>query len=162
VHNSKKCFKCGIVKPLTEFYKQKGMADGHVNKCKECNKKDVRDNYSKNKDYYAEYNRSRDQLPNRVELKKKYIQTDKGKENARKAKEKWANENIVKKSASIIVGNAVKDGKLIKPDNCQECGEKHDRIHGHHNDYNYPMVVSWLCPKCHTEWHKKNGSGING
>ena len=43
----KKCFKCGNVKPLTDFYKHKEMPDGHVNKCKECNKNDVRENYKK-------------------------------------------------------------------------------------------------------------------
>ena len=37
----KACFKCHAVKPLTDFYKNSGMPDGHVNKCKECNKKDV-------------------------------------------------------------------------------------------------------------------------
>lgn len=44
----KKCFKCGKLLPLEEFYKHPQMADGHVNKCKECNKIDVQKNYEKN------------------------------------------------------------------------------------------------------------------
>lgn len=40
----KKCFKCGTEKSLGDFYKHKGMADGHLNKCKDCNKADVKKN----------------------------------------------------------------------------------------------------------------------
>lgn len=55
----KQCFKCGIVKQLEDFYRHPDMPDGHVNKCKECNKRDVRANYSDKKDAYKAYDKNR-------------------------------------------------------------------------------------------------------
>ena len=46
--HSKVCFKCGISKSLDDFYKHSQMKDGHVNKCKDCNKADVMSNYETN------------------------------------------------------------------------------------------------------------------
>lgn len=46
---AKFCFKCNKEKLLSDFYKHPNMPDGHVNKCKECNKKDIHKNYNDNR-----------------------------------------------------------------------------------------------------------------
>lgn len=51
----RKCSKCGVEKPETEFYANKRTASGFDYYCKECRKEQAADNFKKN-DY--SYNRS--------------------------------------------------------------------------------------------------------
>jgi len=151
--DTKKCFKCGEVKPLSEFYKHSQMKDGHLNKCKECAKRDVFEDRIKNPEKLKERDRKRNALPHRIEKRKKYAQSPHGKEICNKAKKKWTKKNPLKRLASRMVNNALRDGRLQKGP-CEVCGSTY-RIHGHHDDYYKPLEVRWLCPKCHCVWHKK-------
>lgn len=155
----KKCSKCGALLPLSSFYKQKSMADGHSNKCKECTKQDVKDNRKKNIERYREYDRERNQSEDRKALRRRYCQSDEGKEAHKRACDKWVKNNEKKRHAEIMVGNAIRDGKLIKQP-CEVCGRE-DRVHAHHCDYDKPLDVMWLCPICHRAWHNEHGEGAN-
>ena len=55
--------------------------------------------------------------------------------------------------AGRILGIAVKERILIKPDKCEDC-DKIARIEGHHPDYSKPLKVRWLCRKCHSQYRR--------
>ena len=84
------------------------------------------------------------------------------KENLGKLREyraKWFKSNPIKVAAHSQVRKAILDGKLQKPYRCEMCNQSHKKLHGHHDDYAYPLSVRWLCRKCHNAWHHINGKG---
>lgn len=147
---SKKCFKCGEIKPLSDFYKHPEMPDGHVNKCKECNKKDVRENRKKRENYYNAYDRVRSKTPHRKAQKKKRESRPEVKEHIKKYKQQYEYAAKQRKAAHDV-GNAVRDGRLEKYP-CWVCGC--EDVEGHHPDYDSPLDVIWLCTKHHAEIHR--------
>lgn len=53
--------------------------------------------------------------------------------------------------ARIKLNNAVQRGAVVKED-CTIC-DSNIRVEGHHEDYDKPLDVIWLCKRCHDEWH---------
>lgn len=49
---------------------------------------------------------------------------------------------------------AKRDGTLLRPDGCEECGGAGPVAH--HDDYTKPLDVRWLCQSCHKVWHGMN------
>lgn len=141
----KKCFKCNIEKPLDDFYKHPMMGDGHLNKCKECAKKDVKENYAKNvqKPEYL--------LKQRERGREKFHRLYKGMSNSDPERnERYGIKYPERKKAHYTVGNAIKYGKLVRQP-CEVCGLP--EAQAHHDDYSKPLEVRWLCVKCHNEYH---------
>ncbi len=62
-----------------------------------------------------------------------------------------------KNKARWDLKNAVRAGKVIKPDNCSVCHEVviPARLHGHHPDHTKPLEVIWLCNVCHGREHRR-------
>ena len=47
---------------------------------------------------------------------------------------------------------AIRTGQLTRPSECEHCG-KSCKPEGHHEDYNAPLAVEWLCQSCHSGRH---------
>ena len=136
---SKTCFKCNTVKLLEDFYKHPNMPDGHVNKCKECNKQDVTNNRLKNIDRIREYDRIRGKNPQRVKATTEITKA-------------WRNEDKRRSYCHSVVARAIKNGELIRQP-CIRCGA--EKSLAHHDDYDKPLDVMWLCQPCHKQRHKE-------
>lgn len=149
----KTCFKCGLLKPIADFYKHSMMADGHLNKCKECTKIDVRANRIKRIDHYKEFDRKRAMVDSRVAARKAYQSTPNGKAAIARSLVRYRLRFPERAAAHAALGNAIRDRKVIKAEACWYCGST-ESIQGHHADYDAPLAVTWLCSKCHREAHK--------
>lgn len=142
-----------LEKPLSEFYRHPKTADGHLNKCKECTKNDVREHRADNLEAVQAYDRLRDNLPHRVKARKEYQKTDAFNKSKTKALKKYKEKYPERDYAHNAVNNAVRDGRLLPWPACAvpECNCKPE---AHHPDYGRPLDVVWLCDAHHKEVHK--------
>jgi len=135
----KECFKCKTVKPLGEFYKHSQMGDGHLNKCKTCTKNDVQKHRENNLEKVREYDRQRAKRPERI---KHNLEVNRA----------WRQADKRRQAAHNAVARALRAGKLI-PAPCSRCGD--EKSLAHHEDYDKPLDVVWLCQPCHKQRHKE-------
>lgn len=75
------------------------------------------------------------------------------KDYANKIKE-WQLNNPEKVLASLLLKRAIKSGLINKPEQCSICMDK-NRINGHHEKYQEPLIVIWVCNSCHKKIHNK-------
>lgn len=135
----KKCFKCQLIKPLTDFYRHKGNTDGYLGKCKDCTRRDVNARYR---------DPSARQKIRAYEVKR--FNNAKRREKLKEYARKMSALNPLKRQARGKLWTALKNG-TIKRCPCEKCGA--DKSQAHHTDYTQPLLVNWLCFKHHREAH---------
>lgn len=141
------CFKCNTSKPLDQFYKHPMMADGHLNKCIQCTKRDS--NSHRNRKLQDPQWVIRERQRCRKKMADRRL-SGKEKDYGGKYSVAWNHRNKHKRKAQRMAYYAVKKGDIIKPDACNRCG-KIGLVEMHHADYTHPLAVEWLCAKCHGE-----------
>ena len=149
----KKCWKCGVEKKVTDFYK--GYAQ-----CKSCR-------YEWSKAYRqteaGKKARQKEAINARLSGKKqvrqeKYEKSEKGRlvaENYRKKKNATP-EGQARMAAKNAVRYALKKGKIVKLP-CFVCGEIVTEAHHPSYDLDMRLCVTWLCSAHHNEIHNPGG-----
>ena len=122
---TKVCFKCNRELPLSSFYKHPQMADGHLNKCKDCTKRDVHQKYM-------------DNIEN-----SEYIE----KERAR-GRDKW---NRLYKGKPHVVAHHVENARRFIE---RRTGPLPEETEIHHWNYNFMHKVFLLSRRHHARLHK--------
>lgn len=153
----KKCKRCNKRKRPEEFNANCRMPDGRTNICKRCNadaqlvrrNADLEEHRRRERAHYYASSKRQRQTRRASKIAKANTPKEVLAAQARSYREKFPE----RRKARVIVGHAIRDGKLTKQP-CEGCGTA-KRVHAHHEDYNKPLEVRWLCAKCHGLEHRK-------
>jgi len=137
----KPCRVCGQEKPLDDFYRAAGGADGYQHRCKVCTRA------ARKARYYADVGHSRE--AERTRIRERWKPT---KERRLAIVRRYHERNAHKNHARQAVRFALKTGKLVRQP-CEVCGLADSQAH--HPDYSRKLEVRWLCRKHHWELHRK-------
>lgn len=139
----KECRKCGERKPASEFYRHARQPGGLRAWCKVCEAKQVRTPKGRAQQR-EKAKRFRERHP------------EKYREINRLNGHRWREKNPERLALSRLVTDAIRTGKLQRPDVCESCGGNRGKgvVQAHHRDYSKPLEVEWLCQPCHLEQHR--------
>lgn len=78
MYELKTCKKCGLEKPVDDFYSGAQTKDGRSSSCKDCVKAAAKARREAKIEYYREYDRERAKLPQRKAYARKYQRSPRG------------------------------------------------------------------------------------
>lgn len=145
----KKCNLC------FNLYQPSGRRQLYCNKCRKIKKRIWNRKYEEKNKFKIKLRRKKqDREPLAKARYQRYRNTKKYREYSRN---RYHSQKENKKKARYYVSNGVRDGKLIRPSNCEKCGiedwgEKRSVIEAHHYlgyEKSNWLKVQWLCTDCH-------------
>lgn len=133
------CFRFGISKSVTDYYRHARMADGYLGKCKDCTKRDVALLRVFNPEIHKQRDLDRNRTQKRIDQRREYL---------RRHRAKYPH----KARARAAVSFALRAGNLERRP-CRECGI--ELVQAHHEDYSRPLDIVWLCEFHHKQRHRE-------
>jgi hypothetical protein len=62
--------------------------------------------------------------------------------------------------AKVTVRGARRRGDLVPAEMCELCDQPAEHMHAHHEDYDRPLDVRWLCARCHATLHRGSEANV--
>lgn len=145
----------------------KKSAKKNAEKIKEKNRKkyqETREEYLEKRRIYYQENRERlrkeqnercrtDKYREKSRLRQKKFRKER-KELYKSIINNWISKNRIKKRCHYAISDAIRKGKMVRGEIC-ECCQIHGKMEAHHEDYDKPLEVVWLCKSCHVKRHRK-------
>lgn len=155
------CKKCQKYKEKKEFITWQNVTR-YI--CLECRKKRNQLIYNKTKEKFLEKNKiyrdknkeilkEKRRKRTNAQPKRKGLDPQKLRLTRKKALKIYKEKFPEKLLAHQILRTAIRANKIKKPNLCELC-KKNKKLEGHHEDYNKPLVVKWLCRQCHIKLHR--------
>lgn len=126
------CPRCQKTKPLDQFERDKRKPHGRGSRCYDCTR--ARYNPAWQQSY-------RGRSPGADAARRKRNRAAKYDQERARDRMRYGS---IEDRARHSIRNAVKSGKVIKPEACEQCRKK-ARLQAHHTDYEQPLAVKWLC-----------------
>lgn len=106
------------------------------------------------------YEQNKEKICKRSREHSQSLSEEQKKANVERTK-RWRQKNRSKSAAWSAVGNALLRGDMVKPNQCEHCCKNGCRLHAHHEDYEKPLEVVWLCHECHMSLHRSRRNTTN-
>lgn len=156
------CRRCNEERDLKLFRKRSNGSIRH--RCIYCDRECTKHHYWKNRESelqknkeYREKNKEilAEKRRKRKGIEKKRVGLDpvKFKINVKKRLKNYKEKYPEKIRAHELLRYALKKGDVIKDDKCQMC-EEEKKLEAHHENYDEPFNVVWLCRQCHIKLHR--------
>jgi hypothetical protein len=152
----KKCGRCKLEKPIEEFFRNSARPDGHEQYCKQCSSANRKERYWNNHQQELQSSRrySETHRAEKAARGRQYAKANRKRERAYRLAH--LDETRALSRAHMAVLRAIKSGKLVRPDRCENC-KSIDRVDAHHHigyDTANLLNVTWLCHSCHLRLHR--------
>ena len=144
----RQCTHCSETKPLEDYPFNKGY---FLWRCKKCWEKRFNETFRSDPEWQAKDKAWREKYNSDGRRKNTPFEIN-GERNKRYPE---------KSRARRILRDAISRGEVIRPLTCENCGnggvgrDGRSTIQGHHDDYNSPLDVKWLCTTCHAAMHRE-------